>query len=156
MTVEPEMLKLAEQILQSKATDFDPSQFVDRYEEALSSCSRRSRPASRSPASVLRRGRRMWRISWTRFAAALHRRKPHPLRRRSHPNALTDRARCCFRLPAKPKRWRRQSRRIGLAPDRRMSVDPICHRCPIAARISRRKLEIPKIQPASGMPVGVP
>ena len=29
------MLKLAEQILQSKATDFDPSQFVDRYEEAV-------------------------------------------------------------------------------------------------------------------------
>ena len=33
--VEPEMLKLAEQILQSKATDFDPSRFVDRYEEAV-------------------------------------------------------------------------------------------------------------------------
>ena len=29
------MLKLAEHILQSKATDFDPSQFVDRYEEAV-------------------------------------------------------------------------------------------------------------------------
>ena len=29
------MLKLAEQILRSKATDFDPSQFVDRYEEAV-------------------------------------------------------------------------------------------------------------------------
>jgi DNA end-binding protein Ku len=33
--VEPDMLKLAEQILQSKATDFDPSRFVDRYEEAV-------------------------------------------------------------------------------------------------------------------------
>ena len=32
---EPDMLKLAEAILQSKATDFDPSQFVDRYEEAV-------------------------------------------------------------------------------------------------------------------------
>ena len=29
------MLKLAEHILQSKATDFDPSQFVDHYEEAV-------------------------------------------------------------------------------------------------------------------------
>src|SRR3954465_14298209 len=29
------MLKLAEQILQSKATDFDPSQFVDHYEAAV-------------------------------------------------------------------------------------------------------------------------
>ncbi|MGH9808459.1 MAG: Ku protein [Terriglobia bacterium] len=33
--VEPDMLKLAEQILQSKASDFDPSQFVDHYEEAV-------------------------------------------------------------------------------------------------------------------------
>jgi hypothetical protein len=29
------MLKLAEHILQGKAADFDPSQFVDRYEEAV-------------------------------------------------------------------------------------------------------------------------
>ena len=29
------MLQLAEQILQSKATEFDPSQFVDHYEEAV-------------------------------------------------------------------------------------------------------------------------
>ena len=35
VAVEPETLKLAEQILRSKATDFDPSQFVDRYEEAV-------------------------------------------------------------------------------------------------------------------------
>jgi DNA end-binding protein Ku len=33
--VEPDMLKLAQHILQSKATDFDPSQFVDSYEEAV-------------------------------------------------------------------------------------------------------------------------
>ena len=35
IAIEPEMIKLAEQILQSKAADFDPSQFVDRYEEAV-------------------------------------------------------------------------------------------------------------------------
>jgi DNA end-binding protein Ku len=35
VALEPETLKLAEQILKSKATDFDPSQFVDRYEEAV-------------------------------------------------------------------------------------------------------------------------
>ena len=29
------MLKLAEHILQSKTTDFDPSRFVDHYEQAL-------------------------------------------------------------------------------------------------------------------------
>ena len=33
--VEPDMLKLAQYILQSKATDFDPSEFVDHYEEAV-------------------------------------------------------------------------------------------------------------------------
>jgi DNA end-binding protein Ku len=33
--VEPDMLQLAEHILQGKATDFDPSQFVDHYEEAV-------------------------------------------------------------------------------------------------------------------------
>ena len=33
--VEPDMLKLAQHILQNKATDFDPSQFVDHYEEAV-------------------------------------------------------------------------------------------------------------------------
>ena len=35
VTVEPQMLKLAEHILQSKVADFDPSQFVDHYEEAV-------------------------------------------------------------------------------------------------------------------------
>jgi DNA end-binding protein Ku len=33
--VEPDMLKLAEHILQSKTADFDPAQFVDHYEEAV-------------------------------------------------------------------------------------------------------------------------
>ena len=33
--VEPDMLKLAQHILQSKTTDFDLSQFVDHYEEAV-------------------------------------------------------------------------------------------------------------------------
>jgi DNA end-binding protein Ku len=33
--VELDMLKLAEHILQTKAADFDPSQFVDRYEDAI-------------------------------------------------------------------------------------------------------------------------
>jgi DNA end-binding protein Ku len=35
LKVAPDMLKLAEHILKSKATDFDPSQFVDNYEQAL-------------------------------------------------------------------------------------------------------------------------
>ena len=33
--VEPDMLKVAQHILQNKSTDFDPSQFDDHYEEAV-------------------------------------------------------------------------------------------------------------------------
>jgi DNA end-binding protein Ku len=35
VALEPEMHKLAEQILKTKTFDLDPSQFVDRYEEAV-------------------------------------------------------------------------------------------------------------------------
>lgn len=35
ITVAPDMLKLAEHILQSKEGDFDPSEFVDHYEQAV-------------------------------------------------------------------------------------------------------------------------
>jgi DNA end-binding protein Ku len=35
LTLAPDMLRLAEHILDSKAADFDPSKFQDRYEEAL-------------------------------------------------------------------------------------------------------------------------
>jgi DNA end-binding protein Ku len=35
VSLEPDMLKLAEQILRSKATDFNPLRFVDHYEEAV-------------------------------------------------------------------------------------------------------------------------
>jgi DNA end-binding protein Ku len=35
VSLEPDMLKLAEHILRSKATEFDRSRFVDHYEEAV-------------------------------------------------------------------------------------------------------------------------
>jgi DNA end-binding protein Ku len=35
LTVDPEMLKLADRILESKTTEFKPSRLVDRYEEAI-------------------------------------------------------------------------------------------------------------------------
>ena len=57
VSLEPEMLKLAEQILKSKATDFDPSQFADRYEEAVIELLEKNRLASRFPASAPGRGR---------------------------------------------------------------------------------------------------
>ncbi len=48
-----EMLSLAEHILESKRADFDPSQFKDRYEEALIEMIRRKQahlPAQKAPA----------------------------------------------------------------------------------------------------------
>jgi len=57
--LEPDMLKLAEHILQGNAADFDPSQFVDRYEEAVVDILKKKQaglPVSREHA---RRGRRM-------------------------------------------------------------------------------------------------
>jgi DNA end-binding protein Ku len=54
VAIKPEMLKLAEQILHSKAADFDPSQFVDRYEEAVSESLKKKQagvPASRQQAT---------------------------------------------------------------------------------------------------------
>ena len=41
--VAPEMLKLADHIVESKSGDFDPSQFVDHYEEAVVELLRRKR-----------------------------------------------------------------------------------------------------------------
>ena len=52
--VEPDMLKLAEHILQSKTADFDPACFVDHYEEAVVDMLKKkqaSMPVSREPAA---------------------------------------------------------------------------------------------------------
>jgi DNA end-binding protein Ku len=46
--LEPDMLKLAEHILQSKAADFDPPQFVDHYEEAVVEMLRKKQPCCAS------------------------------------------------------------------------------------------------------------
>jgi DNA end-binding protein Ku len=49
------MLKLAEHILQNKAGDFDPSQFVDHYEEAVVDMLKKKQagiPAPRERASA--------------------------------------------------------------------------------------------------------
>jgi DNA end-binding protein Ku len=52
--VAPDMLKLAQHILQSKAADFDPSQFVDHYEEAVTAMLKKKQagmPVSREHAT---------------------------------------------------------------------------------------------------------
>src|SRR5271169_4874293 len=53
--VAPDMLKLAEHILESKEADFDPSQFRDHYEEAVVDMLKKKQagvPASREQSSV--------------------------------------------------------------------------------------------------------
>jgi DNA end-binding protein Ku len=53
--VAPDMLKLADHILRSKATDFDPSQFVDHYEHGLLQMLKKKQagiPFSRSKAAA--------------------------------------------------------------------------------------------------------
>jgi DNA end-binding protein Ku len=48
------MLKLAQHILQSKATDFDPAQFADHYEEAVGAMLKKKQaglPVSRERAT---------------------------------------------------------------------------------------------------------
>src|SRR5207253_5581884 len=52
--VASDMLKLAERILESKEADFDPSQFVDHYEEVVVDMLKKKQagiPASRDPAA---------------------------------------------------------------------------------------------------------
>jgi DNA end-binding protein Ku len=54
--LEPDMLKLAEHILQGKTTDFDPTQFVDHYEEAVVEMLKKKQagmPVSREQAAPL-------------------------------------------------------------------------------------------------------
>jgi hypothetical protein len=100
--VEPDMLKLAEHILQSKAADFDPSQFVDRYEEAVVEMLKKKQAgiagiARACGAAAAERCEPHGR------APPQHRprKKPRPLRRRRDASALGDRARCCFPFRAR-------------------------------------------------------
>jgi hypothetical protein len=51
------MLKLAEHILQSKKADFDPSQFVDHYEDAVvDMLKKKQAPTSRMTIAVTHLG----------------------------------------------------------------------------------------------------
>ena len=65
------MLKLAEHILQSKTADSTQHSSSTIMKRPWSRCSRRNKPACRYCASMPRRGRRMWRTSWTHSAVAL-------------------------------------------------------------------------------------
>jgi DNA end-binding protein Ku len=154
--VEPDMLKLAEHILQSKAADFDPSKFIYHYEEAVVEMLKKKQAGltvSREHAAP--RPQKVVNLmdALRRSIAQEQTAPPRPAKGRKH---IEGQARCCFRLPAKPKRWPRQSQRNGRAPDRKLSVDPCSTVAPIAARKSRRRFENHKIELASEMPPGAP
>ena len=51
-----DMLALAEHILETKAADFDASEFHDRYEEAIVPCSTKRRRGCQFPSSARSRG----------------------------------------------------------------------------------------------------
>jgi DNA end-binding protein Ku len=59
--ISSEMLKLAEHIVETKATEFDPSEFVDHYETAVvdllkskqAGAPRSAKPAAKAPSNVV-------------------------------------------------------------------------------------------------------
>jgi DNA end-binding protein Ku len=111
----PDMLKLAEHILQSKAADFDPSQFVDHYEDAVVKMLKRKQaglPVSREHATPRPQNVVNLMDALRRFIAG---KKPHRHRRRRDASALRDRARCCCPFRAKRAHLpvRRSSRPTG-------------------------------------------
>ena len=100
--VEPDMLKLAQHILQSKATDFDPLQFVDSYEEAVVAMLKKKQaglPVSRE--RVTPRPQNAVNLMEALRLSIAQEKKPQPLRRRRRASGSADRARCCFRFRAR-------------------------------------------------------
>ena len=104
---EPDMLKLAQQILRSKTTDFDPSRFVDRYEEAVVEMLRKKQaglPVSRNPVPP-RLQNTVNVMDALRHSLAQEKAAPALPKRAA--DTLKGRARCCFpfrvRRPGKPR-----------------------------------------------------
>ena len=94
--VAPDMLKLADHILKIKATDFDPSQFVDHYEQALLEMLKKKQAGitvSRSRAAAPQKNV----VNLMDNCVAVSRKKRrHPLRARRRASASRDSASCCF------------------------------------------------------------
>ena len=132
LKVAPDMLKLAEHILQSKAADFDPSQFVDHYEDAVVKMLKKKQaglPVPREHATprpqnvvnlmdALRRGIAQEKAAAPRGASALR-----------------DSARCCFPFRARRRKKPWQSRSNDQALVRKRLADFLKR-----ARIRREKV----------------
>ena len=103
--VERDMLKLAEHILNSKKADFDPTEFVDHYEEALVEMLRKKQEGVPLAKERVRRLHATSPTSWTRLSAALRQTRKSPRAR----SAFQVRARCCCPSLARRARMLRPS-----------------------------------------------
>ena len=101
--VETDMLKLAEHILQSKATDFDPLQFVDSYEEAVIAMLKKKQaglPVSRERATP-RPQSAVNLMEALRLSIAQERKATADPSKKARKRIDADRARCCFPFQAR-------------------------------------------------------
>ena len=136
--VEPDMLKLAEHILQNKAADFDPSQFVDRYEEAVVDMLKKKQaglPVSREHAAP-RPQNVMNLMDALRRSIAEEKAASAPRRRGA--SASRDKARCCFPLQARKASKPQQSQPSEQALVRRTQANSVRAFVELCGDVDRR------------------
>jgi DNA end-binding protein Ku len=138
------LLKLAEQILKSKTKNFDPSQFVDRYEEAVVELLKKKQagqPVSRErvaprPQNVVNL------MDALRCSIAEEQETSSQLAKRRKP--IEGQGEMLLPIAGKAKKGPRRSQGNGPAHDRRMPVDPYAAVAPNTARMRRCRFETPK------------
>ena len=132
MKVGPAMLKLAQHILQNKATDFDPSQFVDHYEEAVVAMLKKKQaglPVSRERGAPRPQNVANLMDALRRSIAEEKASSTPPKKGRKR---IEGQGEMLLPISGNAKKWPRQRHRNGRAPDRKMSVDhmrPLPDRC---------------------------
>ena len=133
--VAPDMLKLAEHILDSKAADFDPSEFVDHYEEAVADLLKRKqagmpvpkeKPAAPS-SNVINLMDALKRSIADEKAAAPAAKKPAQKGKRTAAKEEALRTQPQFKLP------------IAGGKKEKAAEKPAAKPAPVAARAKRRK-----------------
>ena len=109
ITVQPDLLALAQHILKTKEARFDPSKFVDRYEQAvLEMLKKKQEGLPAAPGEGVRPRRVMSRICSRRFGSAWRKRSPTTriprLTRRATPDAKATADAKAAPKAAKPKK----------------------------------------------------
>src|SRR2546421_2556789 len=99
LTIAPDMLTLAEHILDRKAGEFNPATFRDRYEEALLAHLKAKRPAPFQSASRPLPRRTRWSISRKHCVAASPRTLKEPRRARELRRSRRASGRECLAAP---------------------------------------------------------